>query len=124
MDVTPLIKSGQKIIQGYSAGRFRIGGQSYNGAVAVFPDQALLWDVPGFSGALPADYFSIFTARAQDIDVLLLGTGAAMRYEPALKKTLHECGLNIEIMDTGAACRTYNVLLGDGRRVAAALWPV
>jgi len=61
-------------------------------------------------------------AAAGNVDLLLLGCGARMAMVPAaLRQQLRDAGVVIEAMDTGAACRTYNVLMADGRRVAAAL---
>lgn len=59
------------------------------------------------------------------MEFLLLGSGARMQLLPkALRQGLRDAGLVVEVMDTGAACRTYNVLLAEGRRVGAALLPV
>jgi len=121
MDVTPLIKSGQSIVQGYSESGFRISGQSYDSAVIVTPEQILEWDVPGFE-ALSLEAFAPLLDMKDRLDVVLLGTGATIAFLPReLKQELQAEGLHVEVMDSGAACRTYNVLLADGRRVAAAL---
>ena len=62
--------------------------------------------------------------KSAEIDVVLLGTGKIMQIlNPALRRELKAVGLSVEAMDTGAACRTYNVLMAEGRRVAAALFP-
>lgn len=123
MDVTPLIKEGQQIIQSYAAGVFRISGVSYEGAVLVSPIDTLPWDVPSFE-ALTIEHFTPLFEEAAHIDVVLLGTGAKMEFfSPALRQALREKGLSVDVMDTGAACRTYNVLMAEGRRVVAALLP-
>ena len=124
MDVTPLVKEGAKIIQGYADGGFRVSGQRYDGAVLVFQDKVIEWDVSGDVKALSEAGFALLIEAADEIDVVLLGTGKSMAFcDPALRDALKGKGLNIECMDSGAACRTYNVLMSDGRRVVAALLP-
>ncbi len=120
MDVTPLIRPGQQVIQNYAGGVFRISGKIYEGAVIVTPDAAFAWDVAENFSDLTAEHF----APLAGVDVLLLGTGGKMHFlPPPLRKALKEQGLSPDVMDTGAACRTYNVLMAEGRRVAAALLP-
>jgi len=60
-----------------------------------------------------------------DVEVLLIGCGPRMVLLPsALRRQIREAGIGMDAMDTGAACRTYNVLISEGRRAAAALIPV
>lgn len=124
MDVTPLIGKDSQIIQSYAAGVFRISGISYEHAVLVSPTEISEWkDVPEFQN-LTLDHFAPLIERADEIDVLLLGAGSSMIFmDLALKNALSAKGLPIDVMDTGAACRTYNVLMAEGRRVVAALLP-
>ncbi|MCB1532581.1 MAG: Mth938-like domain-containing protein [Alphaproteobacteria bacterium] len=126
MDVTPLIRKDQQVIQSYAGGRFRVSGQVYEVAVIVTPGETLRWDKAAQSvKELTEDDFAQMIERAEEIDVVLLGCGASMTFlDPKLKKALSEKGLSVDIMDTGAACRTYNVLMAEGRRVVAALFPV
>lgn len=125
MDVTPLIPEGRQIIQGYSHGSFKVSGVSYTNPIIVTPLQTQNW---GFSGAftdLREDDFEDLTAMANDIDVVLLGCGPRGEFfPPKLRDALKQKGIVVETMDTGAACRTYNVLMAEGRRVAAALMPI
>lgn len=124
MDVTPLIPEGRQIIQGYSAGVFRVSGQSYGGPILVSPTHTRPWTATSFS-ALDEQDFADLVADADDIDVVLLGSGAKGEFfPPALRAKLKEKGLSIDTMDTGAACRTYNVLMAEGRRIVAALLPL
>lgn len=124
MDVTPLIRAGTQVIQSYSGGRFRVSGAVYEGAVIVFPDGVSPWNALEDYSSLIADHFKILAEKSAEIDVVLLGTGKAMQIlTPALRQQLKTMGLSVEAMDTGAACRTYNVLMAEGRRVAAALLP-
>lgn len=120
MDVTPLIAADQQIIQSYKGGSFRVSGQSYEGAVIVMPAATTPW---GFQGKIEDLTLNDFAALMdKDLDVVLLGCGDQMAFLPQpLRAQLKEAGLHVETMDTGAACRTYNVLLAEGRRVAAAL---
>ena len=68
--------------------------------------------------------FEVLFDKADIIDVVLFGTGAKSEFfPPALKQELKQKGLSVDAMDTGAACRTYNVLMAEGRRVAAVLLP-
>ena len=124
MDVTPLVKEGAQIIQGYADCGFRVSGQTYNGAIFVFQDKTLEWGVQADVKALSEGDFTALTDIASDIDVVLLGTGKTLIFpDMTLKKALKDNGLQVEAMDSGAACRTYNVLMAEGRRVVAALLP-
>lgn len=122
MDVTPLVKKGAKIIQGYAGGSFRISGQVYKTPVIVFEDEVIVWDVPGDVKQLSLEHAQDLKDFKGSADVFLLGTGDRLIFpDPAFKKAARENGVHLEIMDTGAACRTYNVLMAEGRRVAALL---
>jgi uncharacterized protein len=124
MDVTPLIGADQQVIQSYGDGQFRVSGQVYEGAVIVEPLQCGLWDVSDFSSLNIGDFAALID-KAAEIDVVLLGCGAQMAFLPAeLKRELKAKCLNVDVMDTGAACRTYSVIMAEGRRVVAALLPV
>lgn len=125
MDVTPLIPEGRQVIQNYGGGAFKVSGQSYRGPVIVTPAATAVWDAPEKFSALSAGDFDAAILTQAGIDVLLLGCGAKGEFvPPALRKALKEKGLTVDAMDTGAACRTYNVLMAEGRRVAAALMPL
>ncbi len=121
MDITPLVGEGRQIIGGYGGGGFRVAGVSYRGSVLVFPERTLHWPVSE-AEALSAKDFAEVRAAAEHVDVLLLGCGARLvpLSEP-LRADLRSEGIVVEVMDTGAACRTFNVLLAEARRVAAAL---
>ena len=101
-------------IDGYGPGFFRIAGQVIEGAVCVTETGAQVW------GGL--DDAATLLAMAGDVDVVFVGTGTEVAHLPVdFRKTLEDAGLGIEIMSSPSACRTYNVLLSEGRRVAAAL---
>ncbi len=124
VDITPIIPADRQVIDTYAPGRFRVSNVVHEGAVIVFPDHSIAWDVPGFAD-LTVDHFAAVLAADPKPDVLLLGSGARMQLFPsALRKALREQGLVVDVMDSPAACRTYNVLLAEGRRVVAALLTV
>ena len=104
-------------VEGYGPGFFRVGGTVLQGAMLVTPDGARPW--AGFE-----DLGALLALKGQ-IDVLLLGMGATIVWpDRALRDRLQAEGLAADPMSSPAAARTYNVLLSEGRRVAAALLPV
>lgn len=106
-----------KPIEGYGPGFFRIGGEVFHGPVLAGPEGTIPWG--GYS-----DDASLM-ALVGKVDVLFVGTGNDIAHLPAaLKDSLEEAGLGVEVMASPAACRTYNVLLSEGRRIALALIPV
>lgn len=123
MDVTPLIPQGRQVIDAYGEGGFRISGHRVEGSVIVFPDSVTAWTVADAGEMNAANLAPVSAAaRAGGVELLLIGTGARMtRIDRGLREELRAEGVIIEAMDTGAACRTYNVLMAEGRRVAAAL---
>lgn len=108
-------------IEGYGAGGFRIDGVVRKGSLIVLPNRIVEWSVASFAEvdvrSLPPTLFA-----AAGIELLLLGCGAGMALPPRdLRQALRAAGIVIEVMDTGAAVRTYTALLGEQRRLAAAL---
>ncbi len=121
MDLTPRIPEGRQVINAYGEGGFRIAGTRYEGSVIVFPARTLAWPV-----AAPEEVSAAALAPVQDaepaVELLLLGLGPQIRRVPdAIRAAMKAHGVVVEGLDTGAAARTYNVLLGESRRVAAAL---
>lgn len=101
-------------IDGYGPGFFRVGGERLDGAVLVLPS-----GVRGWAGY---DDLEAVLAIAADIDVLFVGTGAEIAHPPAaFREAIEAAGIGMEPMASPAACRTYNVLLSEGRRIGAAL---
>ena len=122
MDVTPLIPADRQVIDSYGARGFHVSGAAYDGAILVFPDTTLIWPVVGLA-EVTAESLGPVVAHG-DIEILLLGCGRRMQpVPPRLRQQLRASGIVVDAMDTGAACRTYNILLAEGRRVAAALLP-
>lgn len=124
MDITPAIPEGRQVISAYGDGRFRISGTVWEQPVLVFPTRTLPWAVTTLSEVTEESLAAVFAAEPA-VEVLLLSTGAKMALPPpALRQALQIRGLAFDVMDTGAACRTYNVLVAEDRRVAVALLPV
>ncbi len=104
-------------IDGYGPGFWRVAGQAIRGPVLVTATGASSW--AGYGDTAP------LVALAGRIDVLFVGTGAVIAHPPAdFRAMLEAAGLGVEAMDSPAAARTYNVLLSEGRRIAAALLPI
>lgn len=124
VDITPPPAAGRQVINAYGDGGFRIGNERYEGAVIVLPDRTRTWAVGEFDDLAPADFEPLRRAEPA-VELLVLGTGTRLRRLPRdLEAQIRAWGISVELMDTGAACRTYNVLLLEERRVAAALLPV
>lgn len=122
MDLIPVISADRQVIERYAASGFRISGIVYREPVLVFPDRTERW---GVTGALDITCESLASVIEHGgVQILLLGLGRSMSAVPAsLRDALRAAGIALEPMDTGAACRTYNVLIAEDRRVAAALIP-
>jgi uncharacterized protein len=110
-------------VTAYGTGYVEINRQRFEGPVLVRPEgEVLLWGVAGFD-ALAQEHFEALLAHAPD--VVLLGTGERQRFpHPRLTASLVQVRIGVEVMDTRAACRTYNILMSEGRRVLAALLPL
>ena len=119
MELTPLVQPGRQVIERYGPAGFRVSGVIYLGAVLVFADRTVAWD----AAAMTAEGLAPVVEHG-GVELLLLGLGRRMvPVAAALRASLKLKGIAVEAMDTGAACRTYNLLLAEDRRVAAALLP-
>lgn len=108
---------GLQPVDGYGPGFFRIGGQVFEGAVLTSEAGTVGWG--GYDDA------TLLMALVGQVDVLIVGTGAEIAHIPAaLRRDLEAAGMGVEVMNSPAACRTFNVLAAEGRRVALALIPV
>ena len=125
LDITPMVPTGRQLIGGYGDGGFTIAGVRHDGAVVVRPDRTLAWDAPAVD-ALDLAALALLVETVQPGDIVLVGCGPTFAVPPkGLRAALKEThGVVLEWMDTGAACRTFNVLLAEGRAAAAALLPV
>lgn len=107
-------------LEAYGDGGFRFGEMSHKGSLLILQSGIYGWDVSSFDELQPAHFEKIFLEK-QSHEFLILGTGAAQRFpSKELKSVFQEEELWLEVMDTGAAARTYNVLINEGRKVAAA----
>ncbi len=117
MQLNEITFDGVQPISGYGPGFFRVGAQVVAGPVLITATGARDWGGYEDAGTL--------LALKGQIDVLFFGTGPETRHIPEpLRAQLEEAGLGVEAMNSPGVCRTYNVLLSEGRRVAAALLPV
>ncbi len=124
MEVTDNSARGRQVIEGYGEGSFRISGAVHRGAVLVFVDRTLAWEVSDMTEVSVESLAAVGRAEPS-VEVLLLGCGAKGALVPrTLREALRADGVVIEAMDTGAACRTFNVLMAEDRRCAAALLAV
>lgn len=105
-------------IDSYGGGGFRIAGAFHQGDLMIAGPSPEAWT----PGALDEAAFAPVAARAADLDILLVGMGGDIAALPGpTRAALEGAGVGVEIMTTASACRTYNVLLAEGRRVAVAL---
>ncbi len=108
-------------IEAYGNGGFRFGGMSHKGSILCLPSGIWEWPVASLDELDRAALDDVL-GLSNELSFLLLGTGTAMlRPSRDVRAACEEAGLWLEAMDTGAAARTYNVLLAEGRRIAAAL---
>ncbi|MGE5145606.1 MAG: Mth938-like domain-containing protein [Candidatus Eiseniibacteriota bacterium] len=120
-DITPAIPSEINVIHAYGNGGFRISGVAHSGSVVVLPTLVEAWPVAALAEITEASLRVVVEAEPR-VELLLVGCGPRLMPLPAeLRRFLRALGIAAEPMDTGAACRTYNVLVAEGRRVAAAL---
>jgi uncharacterized protein len=119
MTSAPACYPGIAPIEAYGRGGFRFAGMSHRGSILCLPSGIYAWEP-----AIPLDLASLGPALAEKdrIGLLVVGTGASQAPpSPGVRRAFEEAGVALEFMDTGAACRTYNVLLAEGRPAAAAL---
>lgn len=117
MRLTEMAFDGPTPVDGYGPGFFRVAGQVWQGPVLVSARGVTQWGGLG-------DWAQVLLIAGQ-IDVLFVGIGAEMAHLAADQRQLLEtAGIGVEVMTTPSACRTFNVLLSEGRRVAVALEPV
>lgn len=117
MRLTEITYDSAQPIESYGPGFFRVAGKVLYGPVLVTP-----WDAGGWGGLDDTEGPLALEGR---IDVLFVGMGAEIAHVPvAFRDRIEAAGIGVEVMNSPAACRTYNVLLSEGRRIAAALLPV
>lgn len=112
---------GRHGIDAYGNGGFRFGQMSHRGSILMLPSGVHAWDVTEPSAIDGASLAPVLAER-ETIELLLIGTGLDIVFVPdALRQRLKAAGIGLDAMQTGAAARTYNILMGENRKVAAAL---
>lgn len=112
---------GRHLIDAFGAGGFRFADMSHRGSLLATPRGIAIWPVESFAG-ISVESLQPVLDEADAIDFLVIGTGVEIAFIPdALRARFRESGITVEGMATGAAARTYNVLVGEDRRVAAAM---
>lgn len=113
---------GAHAIEGYGAGGFRFGSISHRGSILALPSGIYAWSALTPADIDAASLAPLFAEPPGLIEHLLVGTGTELvPLDATLRKRLRDAGVRAEPMSTGAAARTYSILLGEKRRVAAAL---
>ena len=122
MDLVPLRPAGRQLIERYGPTGFRVAGVIHRGPILVFPERTLAWTATCAAAVTWESLMPVVEHGA--VQILLIGLGSRVEAPAsALRAELRRAGIAVEAMDTGAACRTYNVLLAEDRQVAAALIP-
>jgi uncharacterized protein len=112
---------GRHLIDAYGNGGFRFADMSHRGSILALPSGVKAWSVTD-ARALTAEDFAAVLAEAAEVELLLLGTGLDIVPLPEpLRGALREASIGLDVMQTGAAARTYNILAAENRKVAAAL---
>jgi uncharacterized protein len=109
------------VFTGYGPDYVRLGVVEYRSNLLVTPERVVSgWAAAGFDALSEADFAALGELKPE---VVLLGTGASLRFpHPRLTRALSDAGIGVEVMDTAAACRTFNILAAEGRKVAAAVF--
>ncbi len=120
MKLTLSNPTGQNVVSAYGPGYVMINQQRHEKNLVVMPDALVEpWAPGGFEALAEQDFAALADMKPE---IVLLGTGSRQRFPaPRLLRPLVEAGIGCEVMDMPAACRTYTILMAEGRRVAAAL---
>ena len=111
--------SAYNTVTGYGEGYVLVNGQRHQSSVIVLPERVLAWSAADFQSLSAEDFEPLASLGAE---IVLLGTGARQRFpHPRLTQVLRGARIGLEVMDLQAACRTYNILVAEERKVAAAL---
>ena len=110
----------QNLFTGYGKDFVTVNQRNIETNVVVLPERIIEpWNVISFDSLSEADFVEL---ASLPVEIILLGTGPTIRFpHPKLSEALRKANIGFEVMDTQAACRTYNILLGEGRQIAAAL---
>jgi len=109
-------------IDAYGGGGFRVSGKRQEGSLLILQDLARPWPPVSLADLQPRHFDEILAVGLREVEFVLLGVGARPAPPPrAIRELLQGAGIGLEVMDTVAACRVYNVLAAEGRRLAAGL---
>jgi uncharacterized protein len=104
----------------HRTGMIQVNDSVIDYPVIVMPEQLLQWDAKDFESLQPDHFQQLIEFKPE---ILLFGSGASQRFPvPGLYRSIIEAGIGMEVMDTAAACRTYNILMAEDRRVVAVLF--
>lgn len=111
---------GRNLFTGYGAGYVSINEQRYAHPIVVTPENAVMpWEATSFDGLTPGHFAALLELKPE---IVILGTGDTLRFpHPRLTHPLADARIGFEAMDTRAACRTFNILMAEGRQVVAAM---
>lgn len=111
--------AGLQLFSGYGPDYVAINNVRYDRCVVVAPQKVVEWAVSGFETLTAADFEFVAELRPE---IVIFGTGATQRFpRPELFRSLAAIGTGVEVMDSRAACRTYNIVASEGRKVVAAI---
>jgi len=111
--------AGRNVVTAYGDDYVAVNGERHASSMVLLPDRIVDWEPQSFD-QLTAEHFSGLAAL--DVEIVLLGTGPRQRFpHPRLTAALSRAGIGVEVMDLQAACRTFNILVAEERKVAAAL---
>ena len=112
---------GRHPIDAYGNGGFRFAEMSHRGSILALPSGIFAWPVTAMSDVSPENLAPVF-AQGGELELLLVGTGAdIVAFPETLRTRFRAAGIGLDVMQTGAAARTYNILLAENRKVGAAL---
>ena len=122
MDITPVLAGDRQLVRSYGVGQFTINETVFHGPILLTPSHCESWNVTSLDTVDPPSLASL----KGFCEILLIGTGPTQQFlSPSRRRALQEyLNVILEPMDSGAACRTFNVLMAEDRAVAAALLPL
>lgn len=121
MEFTEITSSENAFIAGYGDGGFRMGESRFEGSMLITPKGFYPWDVTS-KDEITFDSLAPVLETGNSVELLIIGMGQSMAFlSKDIRQAFGKNDVAIEVMDTGAAARTYNVLLQEGRKVSAAL---
>ncbi len=121
VDITPIVAADFKLIDGYAEGYYRVAKEKVEGDILIYMKEHHHVEIADFSSLTEQECDNAL-ALIDHPELLLIGTGKQLHMiSPLLRKYIKNKGANVEVMDSAAACRTYNALVAEGRKVAVLL---